>query len=464
MSNHAISMEAARSERDTSKSPSNQAGYQQALDDFAIPLLLHRLQTHSNTNFDTTWVTLKPQEAESLAALPNEIILSLEPSTSSLKPLLDRFNLEIVRPLQFTQNRYIVRSKTATGTAVLDVANQLSQNSGVKSATPNFIQAVSYSDPGQKLNGAMLKNATPASLIKALKLPSGATRGQHPFQTALLPLQWYLDSRSMQGLALPRTDVRAIESWQRSPSSGKGVVIGVIDSLIQWDHPDLAANLSTASNVALKDRLPGEVSGWDFAQNDPDTRISPEELKSVRSQFQDAFQLSDAEYDRSYAELVARVLQNNPGLPKDDAIAIARNYIRNQLASEFHGTWSTGVIVARPKTAQGVDGVAPNAKFLPIRVFGLGGAVTTESISNAIRYAAIRKVDVINVRLGGSMPTPEIETAIAEVLAENSNLVIVASAAIGSSPISNPPTLLPASATAAIAPSPRNRRTVGKGP
>ena len=105
MSNHAISMEAARSERDTSKSPSNQAGYQQALDDFAIPLLLHRLQTHSNTNFDTTWVTLKPQEAESLAAL---LIQTLTANLSStlLAAYLDAMrcnSLDLSQPLASLQ-------------------------------------------------------------------------------------------------------------------------------------------------------------------------------------------------------------------------------------------------------------------------------------------------------------------------------------------------------------------------
>ena len=56
MSNHPISMEASFSScdppRPSSKPESYQAGYQQALDDFAIPLLLYRLQTYSDANFD----------------------------------------------------------------------------------------------------------------------------------------------------------------------------------------------------------------------------------------------------------------------------------------------------------------------------------------------------------------------------------------------------------------------------
>ena len=45
-----------------------QAGYQQALADFAIADLLCRLKTYSDASFDAAWVALKTQEAETLAA------------------------------------------------------------------------------------------------------------------------------------------------------------------------------------------------------------------------------------------------------------------------------------------------------------------------------------------------------------------------------------------------------------
>ncbi|MBW4639197.1 MAG: hypothetical protein KME05_13355 [Gloeocapsa sp. UFS-A4-WI-NPMV-4B04] len=44
----------------------------------------------------------------------------------------------------------------------------------------------------------------------------------------------------------------------------------VVDSLIQWDHPDLAKSVYAAGKA---NKLPGEVSGWDFVDNAPDTRI-----------------------------------------------------------------------------------------------------------------------------------------------------------------------------------------------
>jgi hypothetical protein len=47
----------------------DQTGYQQALNDFAISDLLQRLKTYSDRSYDATWVALKAQEAETLAAI-----------------------------------------------------------------------------------------------------------------------------------------------------------------------------------------------------------------------------------------------------------------------------------------------------------------------------------------------------------------------------------------------------------
>jgi hypothetical protein len=62
------------SARCTSKPPITptefyQAGYQQALTDFAITDLLCRLKTYSDSNFDAAWMNLTQAELESLAAI-----------------------------------------------------------------------------------------------------------------------------------------------------------------------------------------------------------------------------------------------------------------------------------------------------------------------------------------------------------------------------------------------------------
>ncbi|XGV97340.1 MAG: hypothetical protein ACAF41_32050 [Leptolyngbya sp. BL-A-14] len=79
----------------------DQTGYQQALNDFAISDLLQRLKTYSDSSFDATWVALKTQEAETLAAI---LIQTLTANLNSklLAVYLDAIRsktLDVSRPL-----------------------------------------------------------------------------------------------------------------------------------------------------------------------------------------------------------------------------------------------------------------------------------------------------------------------------------------------------------------------------
>ncbi|MBD2463045.1 S8 family serine peptidase [Oscillatoria sp. FACHB-1407] len=367
--------------------------------------------------------------------LPNEILVSFDAdlSNSQIQLLLNRYRLEIVRPLRFTQNRYLVRSRTERGTAILTAANQLNGIPGVQSATPNFIQALSYR---VQADGVITSNINPQLQQTLASLPTLEAE----FQSNLLPLAWHLNSIPYRGRLLPRTDIRATEAWEIS-NEGDGVVVAVIDSLIQWDHPDLANNLHTVT--AQADALPGEVHGWDFTADtlacsstqpdlcvtgDPDTRISAEEVAFLRPHFQNTFRLSDADLLETYPQLTERLRTRNPELSNRQAADWIRNYIRGDISAEFHGTWSAGVIAAQPHNGQGAIGVAPKAQILPVRVFGLGGEITAARLIEAIAYAASRDVDVINMSLGGLMPDQGLTDQIFQVLDANPNLIIVASA------------------------------------
>ena len=369
-------------------------------------------------------------ESEKVVVLPNEIVLSFEPtvSNSERELLLMRHNLQVIRPLRFSQNRYLVQSKSVSGTAVLNVANQLNGVAGVQSATPNFVQTLSNPVREQTASNAALTE-TPKAIeeLQAL-LDRFPNKIQTPYPSAMLPLQWHLDSTPRRGQSLPRTDIRATESWKES-NQGKGVVVAVIDSLIQWDHPDLANNVYTVGDVA--DKLPGEVHGWDFSgegEGDPDTRISQQELAIVRPNFQKTFKLSAAELLKEYEILAMQYESRNPNASPGQVANWVRNQIRNEVAAEFHGTWSAGVIAARPASDKGVIGVAPNAQILPVRVFGLGGEISPATLIEAVGYSAARNVDVINMSLGSLMPNRELTDRIFEVLDANPKLVIIASA------------------------------------
>lgn len=271
----------------------------------------------------------------------------------------------------------------------------------------------------------------------------------------MLPLQWHLNSTPLtvclnqpapqpesldvclknpllQSNSLPpRTDIRATDAWQQT-SGSRGVLVAVLDSLIQWDHPDLAKSVHSVGKV--KDKLPGEVHGWDFADDDPDTCISQAELARQRPFFQDTFQLSDAKLLQKYPELTAAVKQNSPNYSPKQIANVARDSIRMSTAALFHGTWVSGVIAARSQAGQGLVGVAPNAKILPVSVGkeGPSAAVVVEGIG----YAAARGANVINMSFGFTT-FPSIEDIADQILVvqqNNSNLVFVAAAGNSNSP------------------------------
>jgi serine protease len=349
--------------------------------------------------------------------LTPEIIISFQPNTpeSEQKAILKAQNLELIRPLRFTQNRYLVKATSATGTSVLTVANRLNQVAGVTSASPNFLQVLPNRTAFRP--DPFLKTTTPS--------PTVGSRGgaSTPYASDLWPLLWHLDSRSRRPNA-PRTDVRAPEAWQQS-SGGQGVVVAVMDNLIQWDHPNLAKSLYQPATI--RDRLPGEVSGWDFAQDDADTRISDEEMATLRPTLQSTFQLADDALLAQY-ETWAKTLQTeNPKASTAAIAAFIRRSLRGEIAGSFHGTQTSAIIAAQPVNGKGMVGVAPNAKILPVRVGKLGNGIETVAVIEGVGYAAQRGAEVINMSFGGLMPTTEENDAIVAVLAANPKLVIVVS-------------------------------------
>ncbi|NJN13331.1 MAG: S8 family serine peptidase [Richelia sp. RM1_1_1] len=401
----------------------------------------------------TSLPVLSRADSQDTIVLPNEIVVNFKPdiSDSEKESILKQNNLKVVRPLRFFPNLYIVKSTTVSGTAVLNVANQLNQVKGVNSAAPNFLQSISNIDINKQDKNLGLNT----QLFD--KQPKVANRGNTT--TDYLGLQWHLNSvplkeclqqqidsfDSLQNClqqqtaknkqsksTLPRTDLRVTEAWKNS-NSGKGVVVAVIDSLIQWNHPDLQNSLYKVSSA---DKCPGEEYGWDFSEpsnsnnpceiGDNDTRMSPLELNILRRKLHDSFKLSDSELIKQYVtpRMKRRI---NPEVSEKRLADQLRRMIRSDVGGEFHGTLVSGVVAAKPENQQGMWGVAPNAKILPVRVFGLNGSISNSSVIEAVGYAANRGADVINLSLGGKLPTDVEQSAFSQILQQNPKLVIVAS-------------------------------------
>lgn len=105
-----------------------------------------------------------------------------------------------------------------------------------------------------------------------------------------------------------------------------------------------------------------------------------------------------------------------------------------------HGTHMAGIIAAKSDGRDGVDGVAPGAKILPIKLRKGAGTSSDEALARGIRMAVDGGAKVINMSVAGEgFASPEEESAIKYAL--DRDVVVVASAgntARGSTAVGNP--------------------------
>ena len=77
-----------------------------------------------------------------------------------------------------------------------------------------------------------------------------------------------------------------------------------------------------------------------------------------------------------------------------------------------HGTHVAGTIAQSTNNATGVAGIAFNISLMPVKVLNANGSGSVSTIANAIRWAADRGVDVINMSLSTAVPSTVLEDAV----------------------------------------------------
>lgn len=98
----------------------------------------------------------------------------------------------------------------------------------------------------------------------------------------------------------------------------------------------------------------------------------------------------------------------------------------NPLDEHGHGTHVAGTIAQTTNNAVGVAGVAFDAAIMPVRVLNRQGYGSYGDIADAIRWAADNGADVINMSLGGPIPSLAIWRAVR--YARSKGVVVVAAA------------------------------------
>lgn len=94
-----------------------------------------------------------------------------------------------------------------------------------------------------------------------------------------------------------------------------------------------------------------------------------------------------------------------------------------------HGTHVAGTIAQTTNNEYGVAGLAHDAEIMPLRVLNSSGFGDISDIADSIRYAADNGADVVNLSLGGPLPSLVLKRAID--YAHSEGVVVVAAAGNG---------------------------------
>lgn len=178
--------------------------------------------------------------------------------------------------------------------------------------------------------------------------------------------QWGFENGGAYGGKVD-ADIDVLRAWDKS--TGAGVVVAVIDTGIDLDHPELVGRLWTN---------PGEIAGNGL---DDDANGFVDDVHGYD------FHARDAD-------------------PSD---------------TDGHGTHVAGVIAAETGNALGVAGVAPGARIMALRSLSTTGGDTLDS-ANAIAYAARMGADIVNASWG----SPERDPALESVIRSSGVLVVAA--------------------------------------
>jgi subtilisin family serine protease len=162
--------------------------------------------------------------------------------------------------------------------------------------------------------------------------------------------------------------------------TGKGVKVAVMDTGIDYDHPDLGGDGVARSN---SDHFPTTrvITGWDFVGDAYNADSTSPSYNPVPS----------------------------PDPYPDDCYG--------------HGTHVAGIIGANGK----VKGVAPEVSFGAYRVFGCEGSTTDDVMIAAMERALADDMQVLNMSIGSSYQWPEYPSAMAATRLVNKGMVVVAS-------------------------------------
>ncbi|WP_088042556.1 Ig-like domain-containing protein [Bacillus sp. EAC] len=196
------------------------------------------------------------------------------------------------------------------------------------------------------------------------------------------------------GLSLMGVDKLQAEGYtgiiKKGPRMGQKVKVGVLDTGIDYNHPDLYKVTHDANGNLYE--------GHDFANPTLDAQGN-----IVLNDDHDPM-------ETIYPDWVKAKDNSNPSPVDVPAPADYKHYITS------HGTHVSGTIAANTTNNNGVysaNGMAPDVELHGYRVLGPGGSGLSDSVLKGIDQAVIDHMDVINLSLGANQNDPLYPTSIA---------------------------------------------------
>jgi subtilisin family serine protease len=255
---------------------------------------------------------------------------------------------------------YIPKGKSSLIAELDSIAGIQDIQSLFKNAKPSNIPGV------RDLSGwQQIELSAPASRIKsivrALKSFDGVDEAEPVYERKLsitgpqvsdlndpkMVDQWHLDAANIK-LAWIYLEANGM------PAGGDdSIVVAVIDTGVDYNHPDLSANM------------------WVNTQEIPGNNIDDDNNGFV---------------DDIHGASVVSESFSHSGDPNDD---------------HGHGTHVAGIIAATGANGVGGVGVAYNSKIMAIKAAQYSGVLTTADIAEGIYYAVDNGADVINMSFGG---------------------------------------------------------------
>lgn len=199
------------------------------------------------------------------------------------------------------------------------------------------------------------------------------------------------------------------------------------DALVAWPEAAIADDGADISKPTPRPR---------FKPNDPmyplqwhlDAINSPEAWMHTRGRgaVVAVIDTGVAYKDLRWRSMDAKAVPDLAGVEMVDPKTFVDNSMPDGLDDHAHGTHVAGTIAQATDNGVGVAGVANHAKIMPLKVLAGDGRGSVAAIANAIRWAADHDADVINMSLGGPLPSKVMAKAVE--YAHNKGVTVVCAA------------------------------------